>query len=149
MEYLLVIYSSISSLSVLLLCFLSRHYDFSPIYCDKIIKTCRNVPSIWYQKTKTVYRACPALFLFAFYGKLCYSVYVVAPIWHQKGGDFDGIHNYHFSGGHGTSDWSLRVQVVRPPASRQLAQIKIRGPLLLGFFVPTMDIVTIFRLIVL
>ena len=44
---------------------------------------------------------------------------------------------------------ALRVQVVRSPASRQLAQIKIRGPLLLGFFVPTMDIVTIFRLIVL
>ena len=51
-------------------------------------------------------------------------MYVVTPIWHQKGGDFDGIHNYHFSGGHGTSDWSLRVQVVRPPASRQLAQNK-------------------------
>lgn len=74
--------------------------------------------------TKTAYRACSVLFLFAFYGKLCYSMYVVTPIWHQKGGDFDGIHNYHFSGGHGTSDWSLRVQVVRPPASRQLAQNK-------------------------
>ena len=75
-------------------------------------------------QTKTAYRACSVLFLFAFYGKLCYSMYVVTPIWHQKGGDFDGIHNYHFSGGHGTSDWSLRVQVVRPPASRQLAQNK-------------------------
>ena len=102
----------------------SRHYDFPPIYCDKIIKTRRCVPRLWYQKTKTAYRACSALFLFAFYGKLCYSMYVVTPIWHQKGGDFDGIHNYHFSGGHGTSDWSLRVQVVRPPASRQLAQNK-------------------------
>ena len=72
-------------------------------------------------KNKTAHRACSALLLFAFYGKLCYSMYVVASFWHQKGGDFDGIHNYHFSGGHGTSDWSLRVQVVRPPASRQLA----------------------------
>ena len=52
MEYLLVIYSSISSLSVLLLCFLSRHYDFSPIYCDKIIKMRRSVPHLWYQKIK-------------------------------------------------------------------------------------------------
>jgi hypothetical protein len=52
MEYLLVIYSSISSLSVLLLCFFSRHYDFSPIYCDKIIKTCLSVPRLWYQKIK-------------------------------------------------------------------------------------------------
>ena len=52
MEYLLVIYSSISSLSVLLLCFLSRHYDFSPIYCDKIIKMRLSVPSLWYQKIK-------------------------------------------------------------------------------------------------
>ena len=80
----------------------------------------RSLPMV----TKTAYRACSVLFLFAFYGKLCYSMYVVTPIWHQKGGDFDGIHNYHFSGGHGTSDWSLRVQVVRPPASRQLAQNK-------------------------
>ena len=104
--------------------FLLHYYDFPPIYFDKIIKTCRCVPRLWYQKTKTAYRACSALFLFAFYGKLCYSMYVVTPIWHQKGGDFDGIHNYHFSGGHGTSDWSLRVQVVRPPASRQLAQNK-------------------------
>lgn len=75
-------------------------------------------------KNKTAHRACSGLFLFAFYGKLCYPMYVVAPFWHQKGGDFDGIHNYHFSGGHGASDWSLRVQVVRPPASRQLAQNK-------------------------